>query len=129
MTNFGCSANFTPTIMPEDSQETVDAETPVNTIQQSVPDENPGDKIVHGLDASLLAEAKLLSTIRKSAQIHRQIHLNNYTDWKWTLPFAARLLMQPQKISNAHEEIPVRPAVSQFHNTSLFDSSRVFAND
>ena len=96
MTNFGCSANFTPTIMPEDSQETVDAETPVNTIQQSVPDENPGDEIVHGLGASLLAEVKLPSTIRKSAQIYRQIHLNNYTERKWTLPFAARLLMQPQ---------------------------------
>jgi hypothetical protein len=98
---FCCSANlnFTATITtPEEAQleETVD-ENPVNIVQQSVPDsdENPGDEIVHGLD--VLAEVKLPSTVRKSAaQIHPQIHLNNCTERKWTLPLAARLLMQPQ---------------------------------
>ena len=68
-------------------------EPPVNDIRQSVPDENPGDEIVQGLN--VLAEVKLPSTIRKSAQIHTQIRLNNCTEWKWTLPLAARLLMQP----------------------------------
>ena len=96
MTTFGSSANSTATIMPEESQETIDDETPVNIVQQSVPDENLGDEIVHGLGASVLAEVKLPSTIRKSAQIHRQIHLNNCTERKWTLPLAAQLLMQPQ---------------------------------
>jgi hypothetical protein len=64
MVTFGCSANFTATITPEEGQETID-ETPVNIVQQSVPDENFGDDIVHGLD--VLAEVKLPSTIRKSA--------------------------------------------------------------
>ena len=73
----------------------MDDETPVNVVQQSIPDENPGDEIVHGLD--VLAEVKLPSTIRKSERIHTQIHLNNNcTERKWTLPLAARLLMQPQ---------------------------------
>ena len=69
MITFGCSANFTATIQvtPEEAQETID-ETPVNIVQQSVPDENLGDEIVHGLD--VLAEVKLPSTISKSAQIH-----------------------------------------------------------
>jgi hypothetical protein len=70
MVTFGCSANFTATITPEEGQETID-ETPVNIVRQSVPDENLGDEIVHGLD--VLAEVKLPSTIRKSAQIHTQI--------------------------------------------------------
>ena len=91
MVTFGCSANFTAAITPEEAQETMD-ETP-DVVQQSVPDENPGDEIVHGLD--VLAEVKLPSTIRKSAQIHIQIHLNNCIERKWTLPLAARLLMQP----------------------------------
>ena len=69
MVTFGCTANFTATITPEECQETVD-ETPVNIVQQSVPDENLGDDIVHGLD--VLAEVKLPSTICKSAQIHMQ---------------------------------------------------------
>jgi hypothetical protein len=66
MVNFGCSANFTATVQvtPEEAQETID-ETPVNIVRQSVPDENLGDEIVHGLD--VLAEVKLPSTIRKSA--------------------------------------------------------------
>ena len=68
--------------------------TPVDVVQQSVPDERPGDEIVHGLD--VLAEVKLPSTIRKSAQIHTQIHLKICTERKWTLPLAARLLMRPQ---------------------------------
>jgi hypothetical protein len=95
MVTFGFSANFTATVTPEEAEETID-ETPVNIVRQSVPDENPGDEIVHGLD--VLAEVKLSSTIRKSAQIHTQIHwhLNNYTERKWTLSVAARLLMQPQ---------------------------------
>jgi hypothetical protein len=65
MVTFGCSANFTATIQvtPEEAQETID-ETPVNIVRQSIPDENLGDEIVHGLD--VLAEVKLLSTIRKS---------------------------------------------------------------
>ena len=51
-------------------------------------------------DLDVLTEVKLPSTIRKS-QIHTQTihwHLtwNNYTERKWTLPLAARLLMQPQ---------------------------------
>jgi len=45
-------------------------EAPVDVVKQSVPDEDPGDEIVHGLD--VLAEVKLPSTIRKSAQIHAQ---------------------------------------------------------
>ena len=53
MVTFGCTANFTATITPEEGQETVD-ETPVNIVQQSVPDENLVDDIVHGLD--VLAE-------------------------------------------------------------------------
>jgi hypothetical protein len=69
MVTFGCSANFTATITPEEGQKTID-ETPVNIVQQSVPDENLPDDIVHGLD--VLAEVKLPSTIRKSAQIHTQ---------------------------------------------------------
>ena len=42
-----CLANFTAsaTITPEETRETVD-ETPVNVVQQSVPDENSGDEIV-----------------------------------------------------------------------------------
>ena len=75
------------------AQETMD-ETHVDVVKQSVPDEDPGDEIVHGLD--ILAEVKLSSTIRKSAQIRTQIWLNNCTERKWTLPLAARLLMQPQ---------------------------------
>ena len=76
------------------AQETTE-ETPVDVVQQSVPDENLDDEIVHDLD--VLAEVKLPSTIRKSAQMHMQFKLNNnYTEWKWTLPIAARLLMQPQ---------------------------------
>ena len=89
---FGCSANLTATITPKEAQEAMD-EPPVNDIQQSVPDENPGDEIVQ--DLNVLAEVKLPSTIRKSAQIHTQIHLNNCTEQKWTLPLAARLLMLP----------------------------------
>ena len=38
-------------------------ETAVNVVQQSVPDEGPGDEIVH--DLNVLAEVKLPSTIRK----------------------------------------------------------------
>ena len=68
MVTFGCSANFTVTITPEEGQETID-EIPVNIVQQSVSDENLGDEIVHGLD--VFAEVKLPSTIRKS-QIHMQ---------------------------------------------------------
>ena len=68
MVIFGCSAKFTA-ITPEEAQETMD-ETPVDVVKQSksVPDEGPGDEIVHGLD--VLAEVKLPSTISKSAQIH-----------------------------------------------------------
>jgi hypothetical protein len=76
MVTFDCSANFTATIMPEEAQETID-ETPVNIARQSVPDENLGDEIVHGLD--VLAEVKLPSTIRKSAHPYTKWHLNNYT--------------------------------------------------
>ena len=47
---------------PEEAQETMD-ETAVNVVQQSVPDEGPGDEIVH--DLNVLAEVKLPSTIRK----------------------------------------------------------------
>ena len=50
-------------------------ETPVDVVKQSesVPDEGPGDEIVHGLD--VLAEVKLPSTIRKSALTqHKFIH-------------------------------------------------------
>jgi hypothetical protein len=47
-------------------------EAPVDVVKQSVPDEDPGDEIVHGLDHDVLAEVKLPSTIRKSAQIHAQ---------------------------------------------------------
>ena len=93
MVTFGCSANFTATITPEEVQETMD-ETPADVVEQSVPDEDPGDEIVN--DLNILAEVKLPSTIRKSAQIHTQIRLNNCTERKWTLPLAARLLMQPQ---------------------------------
>jgi hypothetical protein len=93
LVTFGFTANFTAIITPEEAQETMD-EAPVNIVKQSVPDEDPGDGIVHGLD--VLAEVKLPSTIRKSAQIHTQIRLNNCTERKWTLPLAARLLMQPQ---------------------------------
>jgi hypothetical protein len=89
-----CTANFTA-VTPEEAQEKMD-ETPasVHVEKQSIPDEDPGDEIVHRLDA--LAEVKLPSTIRKSAQIHTQSHLNKCTERKWTLPLAARLLMQPQ---------------------------------
>ena len=65
MVTFGCSANVTATIRqltPEEAQETMD-ETAVNVVQQSVPDEGPGDEIVH--DLNVLAEVKLPSTIRK----------------------------------------------------------------
>ena len=41
------------------------AETSIDIAQQSVPDENPGDEIVH--DLNVLAEVKLPSTIHKSA--------------------------------------------------------------
>ena len=91
MVIFDCSANTT--ITPEEAHETMD-ETPVDVAKQSVPDEEPGDEIVQGLD--VLAEVKLPSTIRKSSQIHTQIHLNNCTERKWTIPLAAQLLMQPQ---------------------------------
>ena len=93
MVTFGCTAIFTAAITPEEAQETND-ETPVDVVKQSVPDEDSGDEIVHGLD--VLAEVKLPSTIRKSAQIYTQIRLNNFTERRWTLPLAARLLMQPQ---------------------------------
>ena len=48
-------------------------EAPVDAVKQSVPDEDPGDEIVHGLDhePDVLA-VKLPSTIHKSAQIHAQ---------------------------------------------------------
>jgi hypothetical protein len=72
MVTFGYSANFTA---PEEAQETMD-ETPddIQVVQQSIPDENPGDEIVYG-PVDVLAEVKLPSTIRKSesAQIHTQI--------------------------------------------------------
>jgi len=64
---FGCPAGFSA---PEAAQGTLD-EIPVNVVRQSVPDEIPGDEIVH---SDVLAEVKLPSTIRKSAQIHTQIH-------------------------------------------------------
>ena len=69
MVTFGCTANFTATITPEEAQETMD-EAPVDVVKQSVPDEDPGDEIIHGFD--VLAEFKLPSTISKSAQIHTQ---------------------------------------------------------
>ena len=69
MVTFGWSAT---TVTPEEAQETID-EIPVDIVRQSVPDEDPGDEIVHSLD--VLAEVKLPSTIRKSAEIHTQIHL------------------------------------------------------
>ena len=74
MVTFGHSANIAEAITPEEAQETMD-ETPVDNVRQSesVPDENPGDEIVHGL-IDVLAEVKLPSTVRKSAQIHIQIH-------------------------------------------------------
>jgi len=89
MVTFSCTA----TITPEEARETMD-ETPVKVVKRSVPDEDPGDEIIHDLD--VLAEVKLPSTIRKSAQIQTQVCLNNCTEHKWTLPLAARLLMQPQ---------------------------------
>ena len=53
----------------EDAQEAMD-ETPVDIAKQSVPDEDSGDEIIHGNDGiNVLAEVKLPSTIRKSAQI------------------------------------------------------------
>jgi hypothetical protein len=70
MVTFSYSANATATITRfthEEAQETMN-EIPVDVVQQSVPDEGPGDEIVHDLD--VLAEVKLPSTIRKSAQIH-----------------------------------------------------------
>jgi hypothetical protein len=67
---FGCSANLIEATAPEEAQETMD-ETLVNVVQQSVPDENPGDEVVHGL-VDILAEVKLPSTIRKSAKIHTE---------------------------------------------------------
>ena len=65
MVTFGCTANLTA-ITPEEAQEAMD-ETPVDIEQQSIPDEDPEDEIVHGIN--VLAEVKLPSTIRKSAQI------------------------------------------------------------
>jgi hypothetical protein len=64
MVTFGCTANFTA-ITPEEAEETMDEidENPVDIVKQSVPDEDPDDEIVHGLD--VLSEVKLPSTIRK----------------------------------------------------------------
>ena len=54
----------TDTPQAEKAEETTE-ETPADIVPQSVPDENPGDEIVQGLD--VLAEVKLPSTIHKSA--------------------------------------------------------------
>jgi hypothetical protein len=66
MVNFGYTANLAATITPEEAEEITD-ETPVDIVMQSVPDEDPGDEIVH--DINVLAEVKLPSTIRKSAPL------------------------------------------------------------
>jgi len=69
MVTFGCTAKLTTTVIPdsEETQETTDnSGTPADAVKQSVPDEDPGDEVVHSLD--VLAEVKLPSTIRKSAQ-------------------------------------------------------------
>ena len=56
--------NLTATIAPEEDQEAVhEIPQSVNVEKQSVPDEDPGDEIIQGLD--ILTEVKLPSTIHK----------------------------------------------------------------
>ena len=76
MVTFGCSANFTVTITPEEGQETID-EIPVNIVQQSVPDENLGDEIVHG-DESVSRYARANKNKCKCAGVfdHQELSTN-----------------------------------------------------
>ena len=76
---FGCSADLIGINMPQPDAKEITEKTLFDAVQQSVPDENPSDEIVHDLD--ILAEVKLPSIICKSAQIHSmQFNLNNCTE-------------------------------------------------